>query len=175
MYFKSLFILVFSFLFIACSSKAPEIKKEDELTQANKCQILEKRDHKLKCYNKLLDTNSFAQLRIGIYFAQKKEYKKSLDLLNKSYESKNPYSNLALAFMYFNGFGVKQDLKESHNLLQDTKDINPNASYQLARFYLQGIYVKKDANKGIEFLEKAANNNLNTSLSEFNADNFDKD
>lgn len=69
------------------------------LNEANLCQEIENIDSKLFCYKKLLDkNNSYAQLRMGTYHADKKEYPEAVKFLRKSQENKNLYSNLALAF-----------------------------------------------------------------------------
>jgi len=120
-------------------------------------------DSKLFCYKKLLDkNNSYAQLRMGTYHADKKEYPDAVKYLRKSQENKNLYSNLALAFLYYKGDGVKKDVNKSFELLKDSSDIDPNAAYQLSRFYLQGINTKVDNEKGIELIEFAASKGVLT-------------
>uniref|UniRef100_UPI004048B36A hypothetical protein n=1 Tax=Aliarcobacter sp. TaxID=2321116 RepID=UPI004048B36A len=126
------------------------------LEDANKCQEIEGLDSKLKCYEKILETNSYAQLRMGTYHAQREEYDLAVKYLNQSIENDNIYANLALAFLYYKGDGVKKDIDKSFELLEEASDIDPNSAYQLARFYLQGINTKIDYKKGVELIEFAA-------------------
>ncbi len=155
-------------LFSACSLKMPEFLKFNksnndinmDLEKANDCQKIEDLDNKLFCYRKIVNENSFAQLRMGTYSVEKKEYKKAIEYLNQSINNKNAYANLPLAFMYYKGEGVEKDLDKSFKLLNDSSNIDPNAAYQLSRFYLQGINTKVDVSKGISLLEFAASKNL---------------
>lgn len=147
-------------LFTACSTKEPKINLETELQEANKCQKIDKKNLKLECYNKILDKNSFAQLRIGIYNAEKYSFKKAVELLNKSNQNENPYSNLALAFLYFKGQGVEKNLEKSFNLLNASSKIDPNAAFRLSKFYFEGIVVQKNPKKGLSLVEFAANKNM---------------
>ena len=102
------------FLFSACSLKMPEFKMPEFLSfgkdkntvaleKANICQKIEEMDNKLFCYKKILNENSYAQLRMGTYSVEKKDYKKAVEYLNQAIENKNPYANLALAFLYYKG------------------------------------------------------------------------
>lgn len=161
------------FLFTACSLKMPEFsmpsflsfsddKDAVALEKANVCQKIEDMDNKLFCYKKILNENSYAQLRMGTYSVEKKDYKKAVEYLNQSMNNKNAYANLALAFLYYKGDGVEKDLDKSFKLLQDSSDVDPNAAYQLSRFYLQGINTQVDTKKGIQLIEFAASKNLLT-------------
>jgi tetratricopeptide (TPR) repeat protein len=167
---KNLLIPILSItLFSACSLKMPEFlnfsksttnNNDTSLENANVCQRIEDIDNKLFCYKKIINENSFAQLRMGTYSVEKKDYKKAIEYLNQSINNKNPYANLPLAFLYYKGEGVEKDLDKSFKLLSDVSNIDPNAAYQLSRFYLQGINTKVDASKGISLLEFAASKNL---------------
>ena len=159
------------FLFTACSLKMPEFSMPSFLTfsdnkdaialeKANVCQKIEDMDNKLFCYKKILNENSYAQLRMGTYSVEKKDFKKAIEYLNQSKENKNAYANLALAFLYYKGDGVEKDLNKSFKLLQDSSNVDPNAAYQLSRFYLQGINTPVDNKKGVELIEFAASKNL---------------
>ena len=161
------------FLFTACSLKMPEFsmpsflsfsddKDAVALEKANVCQKIEDIDNKLFCYKKILNENSYAQLRMGTYSVEKKDYKKAVEYLNQSMNNKNAYANLDLAFLYYKGDGVEKNLDKSFKLLQDSSDVDPNAAYQLSRFYLQGINTQVDTKKGIELIEFAASKNLLT-------------
>ncbi len=160
MTYKILFTTIFVFLFSACSFKDSSFNLEDELTQANLCQKLQAKDEKLLCYDKIKETNSYAQLRLGIYFFEKKDFDKAIPLLKQSNANKNSYSNLALAYSYYRGEGEQKDLKKAFKLLKNSASIDPNASYQLARFYMQGIETEKNTEKGLSLLEFAANKNM---------------
>lgn len=165
------------FMFTACSMKMPTFSmpsfsmpsffdSEDEdlasLTQANVCQEIESLDSKLSCYKKILDKNSYAQLRMGTYHADNKEYKDAIKYLELAKSNDNIYANLALAFLYYKGDGVNKDIDKSFELLKESSDIDPNAAYQLARFYLQGINTKIDYPKGVELVEFAASKGVST-------------
>ena len=159
------------FLFSACSLKMPELKMPEFLSfgkdknasaleRANICQKIEEMDNKLFCYKKILDENSYAQLRMGTYNVEKKDYKKAVEYLNQAIDNKNAYANLALAFLYYKGDGVEKDINKAFKLLSDASNIDPNAAYQLSRFYLQGINTKIDNEKGIDLLEFSAQNGV---------------
>ena len=159
------------FLFTACSLKMPDFsmpsflsfsddKDAVALEKANVCQKIEDMDNKLFCYKKIVNENSYAQLRMGTYSVEKKDYKKAVEYFNQSINNKNPYANLAIAFLYYKGDGVEKDLNKSFELLQDSSNIDPNAAYQLSRFYLQGINTPVDNKKGVELIEFAASKNL---------------
>ena len=164
------------FLFSACSLKMPEVKMPEfkmpeflsfgkdkntiALEKANVCQEIEDMDNKLFCYKKILNENSYAQLRMGTYSVEKKDYKKALEYLNQAIDNKNAYANLALAFLYYKGDGVEKDIDKAFKLLSDSSNIDPTAAYQLSRFYLQGINTKIDNEKGIELLNFAASKNV---------------
>ncbi len=159
------------FLFTACSLKMPDFsmpsflsfsddKDAVALEKANVCQKIDDMDNKLFCYKKILSENSYAQLRMGTYSVEKKDYKKAVEYFNQSINNKNPYANLALAFLYYKGDGVEKDLNKSFELLKDSSNVDPNAAYQLSRFYLQGINTPVDNKKGVELIEFAASKNL---------------
>jgi hypothetical protein len=168
---KTLLLSLSILLFSACSPKMPEFnmpsflsfsndKDTLALEKANVCQKIEDLNDKLFCYKKILNENSYAQLRMGTYSVEKKDYKKAIEYLNQSIDNKNPYANLPLAFLYYKGEGVEKDIDKSFKLLNDSSNIDPTAAYQLSRFYLQGINTKIDAKKGIELLEFSASKNM---------------
>jgi len=155
------------FLITGCSLKMPSfLQFEDKnlisLNEANVCQKIEEESPKISCYEKILDKNSYAQLRMGTYYADKKEYDKATKYLNLSKNNNNIYANLPLAFLYYKGEGIKKDIDTSFKLLEKASDIDPNAAYQLSRFYLQGINTKVDYPKGIKLIEFAAQNGVLT-------------
>ena len=161
--------MVAVFLFTACSFKMPSFLSFDFfgstdytalLDEANKCQEIENEATKLDCYKKIENTNSFAQIRLGTYWADKKDYKSALKYLNQAKNNDNIYANLPLSFLYYKGEGVEKDLNKSFELLEKSSDVDPTSAYQLSRFYLQGINTKVDVNKGINLLEFAASKNL---------------
>lgn len=153
--------LVFSFFFTACSFKLPFIgSKKDYLAEANSCKVLKTLDEKLYCYEKIIKENSYAQLRVGVYHAEKKNYKKALELFNNSYKNKNPYSNLALVSLYFQGKGVKKDTKKAFELLSEVSSNSSHVAYRLSKFYFEGIHTKKDNKKALELLSFAGNKNM---------------
>ncbi|MFW3382132.1 hypothetical protein ACN9J8_11230, partial [Aliarcobacter butzleri] len=114
------------FLFTACSFKMPSFLSFDFfgstdytalLDEANKCQEIENEATKLDCYKKIENTNSFAQIRLGTYWADKKDYKSALKYLNQAKNNDNIYANLPLSFLYYKGEGVEKDLNKSFELL----------------------------------------------------------
>ena len=99
--------MVAVFLFTACSFKMPSFLSFDFfgstdytalLDEANKCQEIENEATKLDCYKKIENTNSFAQIRLGTYWADKKDYKSALKYLNQAKNNDNIYANLPLSF-----------------------------------------------------------------------------
>ena len=167
---KTIPLVLATFIFAGCSLKMPsfsmpsflQFENKDllSLEEANVCQKIEDIDNKLFCYRKIVNENSYAQLRMGTYSVEKKDYKKAIDYLNQSINNKNAYANLALAFLYYKGEGVEKDIDKAFQLLKDSSDVDPNSAYQLSRFYLQGINTKVDVDKGIDLLEFAASKNM---------------
>ncbi|KAB7886723.1 tetratricopeptide repeat protein [Poseidonibacter ostreae] len=158
------FIVVLTFN--GCFFKDPvKFEKETLLQEANTCSKFEKLDSKLKCYEKIVDKNSVAQLRLGIYYAEKNEFPKALTLLEKAKENKNFYANLPLGYLYFKGDGVEKDLEKSFNYLKETANIDANAAYQLSRFYFEGIVIEKDINEGIRLMKSSANKGMKVAQS----------
>lgn len=149
-------------IFTACSMKMPEVLSfsssdnyEVALKEANVCQKIEKDNEKLACYKKIENTNSFAQLRLGTYNADKKDFKSAMKYLNLAKQNGNIYANLPISFLYYKGDGVNKDINKSFELLNESSDVDPIAAYQLSRFYLQGINTKVDIEKGIKLLDFA--------------------
>lgn len=158
------------FLFSACSLKMPSFdwfsssseNNAEILKEADKCQDLQNEDSKLGCYKNIENKNSFAQIRLGTYWAEKKDYKQALKYLNLAKENKNLYANLPIAFLYYKGEGVTKDLDKSFELLQESSKVDPVAAFQLSRFYIQGINTKVDYEKGIEALILAGEKDVST-------------
>lgn len=149
-------------IFTACSMKMPEVLSfsssdnyEVALKEANVCQKIEKDNEKLACYKKIENTNSFAQLRLGTYNADKKDFKSAMKYLNLAKQNGNIYANLPISFLYYKGDGVNKDINKSFELLNESSSVDPIAAYQLSRFYLQGINTKVDIEKGIKLLDFA--------------------
>lgn len=154
-------------IFTACSVKMPEmlsfgssLNYEEILNEANLCKIKEKDSEKLSCYKKIEHTNSFAQIRLGTYYADKKDYTNAIKYLNLAKKSGNLYANLPISFLYYKGDGVAKDINRSFELLNESREVDPVAAYQLSRFYLQGINTKVDTEKGIKLLEFAGEKGL---------------
>jgi len=148
-----------AFTFNACGLKNFFIDKEDELTEANKCQVL-KRTEKDACYNKILETNSYAMIRVAVNEGQKRNPEKALEYFAKAKELGNHHANLGEAYIYFKGMGVKKNSAKAATILEEVAEKSPNAAFQLARFYLTGDGVKKDVDRGIELLEFSAEEGL---------------
>lgn len=154
-------LIIFIFLFSACSFKNP-IKKDD-LEEANSCKLNRSMEKKLLCYKSIVDNNSYAQLRLGTYYADKNDYNKAIELLEKSYNSDNIHANTALAYLYYNGFGIKKDIKKAEALLEEVSDRDANAAYRLANIYLNNKEKEKNT-KAIELLEFAASKSMKFSI-----------
>ncbi len=153
--------IFFVFLFTGCSFKYPFIDfGEDEIKVADNCRKISDFDKKLSCYEKISENNSFAQLRLGVYYADKKDYKNAVKYLESSIDNDNKYANLALAFLYFQGKGVEKNYELAFELLEDSADEDPNAAYQLSRFYLKGIYIPINTDEGVDLLTFAAEKNM---------------
>jgi TPR repeat protein len=152
---------IISILFAGCFFSSPKkFEEQSQIKEANTCSKFDKLDKKLECYSKIVDKNSVAQLRLGIYNAGKNEFEKALVLFEKAKENGNFYANLPLGYLYFKGDGVEKDLEKSFDYLSETSDIDPNSSYQLSRFYFQGIVVEKDIEQGIKLITDAANKGM---------------
>ena len=168
---KSILLAVIISLFSACSVKMPNFldfsssKKDDftkNLQEADICQKIENDEPKLTCYKNIEEKNSFAQIRLGTYYADKKDFSQALKYLNKAKQNGNVYANLPLAFLYYKGEGVQKDIEKSFDLLEESSNIDPVAAFQLSRFYLQGINTKVDNEKGVKLLEFAASKNISS-------------
>ncbi len=147
-------------LFSACATNQTDSAKTQdkfsiEQQEANKCQVIKEMKSKVGCYNKILETNSFAQLRVGSFLLAQKKYGQAYGYLVKSYKNKNLFSNLPLAAMYFNGLGVKKDTKAAVGLLQQSAKVDPKAAFQLGKLYLNGSD-EEQIKQGINLLRLAA-------------------
>ena len=65
-----------------------------DLEEANNCQGIESDDGKLNCYKNIESKNSFAQIRLGTYYADKKDYQTSLKYLKQAKENKEIFEKL---------------------------------------------------------------------------------
>ena len=95
---KTIPLVLATFIFAGCSLKMPSfsmpsfLQFEDKdllsLEEASVCEKIESLDSKLTCYKKLLEkNNSYSQLRMGTYHADRKEYKDAIKYLNLSKEN----------------------------------------------------------------------------------------
>lgn len=172
---QSILIVSTALFFSACSLKMPTFEmptlkmpsflsfSEDntkDLEEANECQKIESDDGKLTCYKNIESKNSFAQIRLGTYYADKKDFQTSLKYLKQAKENENIFANLPIAFLYYKGEGVEKNIQKSFELLEEVSDTDPVAAFQLSRFYIQGINTKVDYEKGVELLEFAASKNV---------------
>ena len=148
--------------FAACSSKSLTINHENELAEANKCQVLKYKE-KEACYGKISDTNSYAMIRTAVKAGQRKNHTKALEYFTKAKNLGNYHANLGEAFIYFKGLGVKKDPTKAAMILEQAADKSPNSAFQLSRFYLKGDGVKADIPKGMKLLEQSANAGLYSS------------
>lgn len=154
----SSFIIVF--FFNGCFFSKPTFNINNEKTQIKKCKNIKEVKNKILCYEDISSSNSSAALKLGIYNAEQKNFKKASKLLVSSKEMGNYYANLPLAFLYFQGNGVSKDVNKSLELLKESAFKDPNAAFQLSKFYSKGITVEKDTAKALEYLTFAANKNM---------------
>ena len=167
---QSILIVSTALFFSACSLKMPTFEMPSflsfskdftkDLEEANNCQGIESDEGKLNCYKNIETKNSFAQIRLGTYYADKKDFQTSLKYLKQAKENENVFANLPLAFLYYKGDGIEKNIPKSFELLEEVKDSDPVAAFQLSRFYIQGINTKVDYEKGVELLEFAASKNV---------------
>lgn len=62
--------------------------------------------------------------------------------------------NNTLAFMYYNGYGVKKDYSKAFELFKSAHDNgNTNASFNIAQMYYRGIFVKKSIEDSLYYLK----------------------
>ena len=167
---QSILIVSTALFFSACSLKMPTFEMPSflsfskdstkDLEEANSCQKIESDERKLTCYKNMETKNSFAQIRLETYYADKKNYQTSLKYLKQAKENDNLFANLPLAFLYYKGDGVEKNIPKSFELLEEAKDSDPVAAFQLSRFYIQGINTKVDYEKGVELLNFAASKDI---------------
>ena len=149
-----------AFFLSACSFTKPAFNLENENTEIKQCQSIKKAKEKLECYENISEENSTAALKLGIYNAERKNFDKAAKLFKASKEMGNYYANLPLAYLYFQGTGVKKDTKKSLELLQESASKDANAAFQLSKFYSKGLVIEKDINKALEYLTFAADKNM---------------
>lgn len=147
-------------LFNGCFFSKPKFNLKNEDIEIQKCKKIEDKQNRITCYEDISEDNSIASLKLGTFYADKKDYTKAFKYLNSSKELGNYYANLPLAYLYFQGTGVKKDSKKSLNLLKESAQKDPNSAFQLSKFYLKGIGIQKDTLKGLEYLTSAANKNM---------------
>ena len=154
----SSFIVALSFN--GCFFSKPKFNLNNEDIEIQKCQKVENKKTRVSCYKEISPNNSMASLKLGIYNAEQKNFEKAFKLLTNSKEMGNYYANLPLAFLYFQGTGVKKDASKSLELLKASASKDPNAAFQLSKFYAKGITIQKDTKKALEYLNFAANKNM---------------
>ena len=158
---KSLFLaFVLAITLNGCFFSKPTFTLQEENIGVETCQKIQVEDKKLECYDDLSEDNSIASLKLGTYYADKKDYGKAYNYLNSSKDMGNYYANLPLAYLYFQGTGVKKDSNKSLELLKESAEKDANAAYQLSKFYFNGIGIKQDVDKGLEYLISAAKKNM---------------
>ncbi len=149
-----------SFLINGCFFQKPEFNFDNEGIEIQKCQEIQKKQERITCYKKISSDNSTASLKLGIFYANKKDFDKAFKYLSASKEMGNYYANLPLAYLYFQGTGVNKDSQKSLNLLKESAAKDPNSAFQLSKFYLKGLGIEQNTAKGLEYLTSAANKNM---------------
>lgn len=161
LHIKSLFIpLLLAITFNGCFFSQASLNLDDENIEIKTCQKIENKQKRILCYKDISSDNSIASLKLGIFYANGKEYGKAFKYLSSSKDMGNYYANLPLAYLYFQGTGVKKDSKKSLELLEESASKDPNAAFQLSKFYAKGINIKQDTNKALEYLKFAASKNM---------------
>lgn len=157
-------------------------RKQDSLKTSDKI----KRDENLSVHNEFINKNisneakymevckdnAIALCRFGfMYYSIEKDYSKAFKFFEKAAEYCNEYAQRMLAWMYYYGEGVNQNLVKAkewydkfplkdqsfHFSFEDivvTKDTK--AQYAVGRMFYYGNYIKKDYLKAFEWVEKAA-------------------
>jgi len=139
---------------------SPEFNLDNENIEINECQKLQSKEKRIDCYTNLSSHNSLASLKLGIYNADNKNYNKAFEYLSDSKDMGNYYANLPLAYLYFQGTGVKKDTEKSIKLLEESAAKDPNAAFQLSKFYAKGITIAQNTTKALKYLTSAANKNM---------------
>jgi len=159
--FKALFsAFIITISFNGCFFQKPEFNFKNEDIQIQKCQEVKNKKARITCYEDMSSNNSIASLKLGIFYADNKDFEKAFNYLTSSKEMGNYYANLPLAYLYFQGTGVEKDSEKSLNLLKESAAKDPNAAFQLSKFYLKGIGIAQNITKGLEYLTSAANKNM---------------
>lgn len=149
-----IFILFVLLLFTGCNFKNPFAKKS-EIEMANKCKEKKSSQEKISCYEDM-PSNSYANLRLGIYYANKENFEKAFYHINSSYSKGNPHANIPLALLYMQEKGVKKDYKKALEILSSNQQNNPNALYHLSKLYFLEEDNIQDTKKGLELLKQSA-------------------
>ena len=152
--------LIIAISFSGCFFSKPEFNLDNEDIEIQKCKKVEQKQERIDCYKNISDDNSMASLKLGIFYANNKDFDKAFKYLNSSKERGNYYANLPLAYLYFQGTGVEKNSEKSLNLLKESALKDPNAAFQLSKFYLKGLGIEQDTAKGLEYLTSAANKNM---------------
>ena len=118
------------------------------LEKANICQKIEDQDNKLFCYRKIVNENSFAQLRMGTYSVEKKEYKKAIKSEYKSalqfelfnFRSRFIWLSTALVFLF--SFLIYSNTINHDYALDDTGAIQQNLNVHKGLKGIPDIFVR---------------------------------
>ncbi len=87
--------------------------------------------------------------------------KQEVNLVKKDAEKGLPKAQYNLAFMYYNGEGVKKDYKQAVNWFKKAAEQGySNAQFGLASMYNSGRGVKKDYKQAVNWFKKAAEQGL---------------
>lgn len=116
-------------------------------------------------YEKYIDAanngDAEAQYQIGMCYREgkgiKKDYKKSLQWLNKAADQGHANAILQVGVCYYKGWGVAKDKKKSSIYYENAAEKGvAKAQYAIGIDYYDGNGVKKDINKAIYWVEKSA-------------------
>lgn len=147
------------------------IKRDESLSVHN--EFMNKDVSNEAKYMEVCKENAIALCRFGfMYYSIEKDYSKAFKFFEKAAEYGNAYAQRMLAWMYYYGEGVNQNLVKAkewydkfplenldfhHLSFEDivvTKDTK--AQYAVGMMFYYGNYVKKDFLKALEWFEKAA-------------------
>ncbi|MCQ2269321.1 MAG: sel1 repeat family protein, partial [Bacteroidaceae bacterium] len=103
---------------------------------------------------------------LGILYANQENYSKAYLKFKEGAELGLPHSQYALAMLYLDGLGIKENINNA--LLWLNKSVSQHyapAQFQLGGHYLLGDIVKQDRNKGLNLIKLAAENGHEEAIS----------
>ncbi|MDE5868423.1 MAG: sel1 repeat family protein [Anaeroplasmataceae bacterium] len=101
---------------------------------------------------------SLAQLRMGDFYTEKKDYEQAFDWYLRSAENGENVAQNSLGVCYYFGLGTKEDYEKAASwFLKSALQNNKDAKNNLSVCYKNGYGVPKDINESVKWLIAAAN------------------